>query len=702
MIRPPRPLRFVRRVLAWMRKEVRDQLPILLGLVVALPVLIALAIGAFERHLATAPPDKLELVLAGVTLVLVWFGLAGDLVAGEVGRGSIAFVRRQPGGMAAAWTAKVLVLGLAAVGLVAYAQAALGMLWTWMADGALARRSAASYVERLLAGRNEGLAWSWRVLPVLSWVLLVGAWLGRSGAASLGALLLLAAVGGPALLWVHEQPWFFGWQPAEAIANLALALGATGLLVATFSWLWGHRVLRRPWMPALGGCAALLVASAGLAGWAFADYRSWSEVGVDDDLRIATAFLGADSASLWVTVHKGVPYADGKPVNWLSSEGDTRNDGRGTPIRTWRVDLRAKHIEALADGAETWPLLPFRCALGDVYGPQRPLCPVPFLVLLQAHEAQERVTRWYDTGSARPVATLPSTARDGSVDALLQRGLRDLAFHRDADGRRVWIRDGVLEREGAERAPAGRAYAVDVQASPNWAPVPGGWAGVAPEPEADGRRPQGVLTPDGRFTPQARRDFLYWGRFLSPETHVETRLQRGQRATSLLVRRLDTDEVVVERPARPGHAFLGVRDELLVPRADGTRLALVLWNPIEDTERAVTWLGAAPASSGETPHLQTVGRRPEGACVVEVIWPAAGAGAASQRGVLVVDPAAATARQVLDHAPPVDAYMALEPDGALVVIEDHRRVVRHGPALGQREVLFPFPSGGATWTKVGE
>ena len=41
--------------------------------------------------------------------------------------------------------------------------------------------------------------------------------------------------------------------------------------------------------------------------------------------------------------------------------------------------------------------------------------------------------------------------------------------------------------------------------------------------------------------------------------------------------------------------------------------------------------------------------------------------------------------------PTFQSFVALDDDGSLVVIEDDRRIVRHGPELGQREVLFPFP-----------
>ena len=78
------PLRFAQRVFAWTVKELRERLPVVIGILIALPILYVLAITTFSTHLSTAPADKLELALAGVTLLLVWFGLAGDTLAGEV------------------------------------------------------------------------------------------------------------------------------------------------------------------------------------------------------------------------------------------------------------------------------------------------------------------------------------------------------------------------------------------------------------------------------------------------------------------------------------------------------------------------------------------------------------------------------------------------------------------------------------------
>ena len=57
----------------------------------------------------------------------------------------------------------------------------------------------------------------------------------------------------------------------------------------------------------------------------------------------------------------------------------------------------------------------------------------------------------------------------------------------------------------------------------------------------------------------------------------------------------------------------------------------------------------------------------------------------------LVDPAAATARLLEGPADARDwgSLIAIEADGAMVVIEDGRRVVRYGPGRHQTEVIFP-------------
>ena len=222
------PLRFAQRVFAWTVKELRERLPVVIGILIALPILYVLAITTFSTHLSTAPADKLELALAGVTLLLVWFGLAGDTLAGEVMGGGPSLVRRQPHGMLSLFVAKLLVLGLLTVGLALYAQHMFSWAWQALASEPLPTSAAKTFGDRLADGTNAGLMVTWLALPLLSWPLVTGAWIGRSGAASLAALLLVGMLAVPAWLVLKYAPWLLPWTRSEALGPIALALGLGG------------------------------------------------------------------------------------------------------------------------------------------------------------------------------------------------------------------------------------------------------------------------------------------------------------------------------------------------------------------------------------------------------------------------------------------------------------------------------------------
>ena len=686
------PLRFAQRVFAWTVKELRERLPVVIGILIALPILYVLAITTFSTHLSTAPADKLELALAGVTLLLVWFGLAGDTLAGEVMGGGPSLVRRQPHGMLSLFVAKLLVLGLLTVGLALYAQHMFSWAWQALASEPLPTSAAKTFGDRLADGTNAGLMVTWLALPLLSWPLVTGAWIGRSGAASLAALLLVGMLAVPAWLVLKYAPWLLPWTRSEALGPIALALGLVGVGTALVSWLVGWGRQRRPWTPALAGAVTVLVCVGSIGGWAYADFRAWSVVRPDDSLRIAAAYMGADGDSLWLTVHKGLPFADGKVVH-LGRGVEADGLKRGTPIRTWRVDLARRCVDVMADGEPTWPSLPNGCATGDPFGPQRLLCPTPVLCLFGTSE--EQPVRYYDTRHTEPVATLPRGTCDARAHRLLQAGLRELAVHRDTAGRRVWIRHGRLEREGGEAPAPDHVVPIDFGRM-RVSPVPGGWTGLVHD---RGEDHPGVVDTEGRFQAFATAEFRVSPQFLDLDRLLVVDRRRWEDSENRRLKVVDvlTDELVVEREEPRSWTALGVAGTLLVARSLDDRLAFSFWDPIHDEHSRLAWLGQElPLAASERVTLQVVGRRPDGRVVLYAHAKQAAHPFGSDRplGVMVVDPDRRQMRLVTPSMPPFQSFVALDDDGSLVLIEDDRRIVRLGPERGQREVLFPFPSEG--------
>lgn len=212
-------------------------MPVLVGIVIAIPLLYVMAVALFADDLSPLRADHVELGIAGMALALVWFGLAGDTMAAEVAGGGPHLARRQAGAMLPLFLAKLVVLGGLAVSVAWYAQYAF--VWAWHATSSLPMPDVESRGEyrwlvgelafdaRLARGLNVGLAWSWVAIPLLSWVLVAGSWIARSGAASLAGLLLVGAVAGPFLLGMDVAPWLVGWFGEQGLRNIAYVVGGS-------------------------------------------------------------------------------------------------------------------------------------------------------------------------------------------------------------------------------------------------------------------------------------------------------------------------------------------------------------------------------------------------------------------------------------------------------------------------------------------
>ncbi|MCA9315937.1 MAG: hypothetical protein H6806_05730 [Planctomycetes bacterium] len=693
-------------------------MPVLVGIVIAIPLLYVMAVALFADDLSPLRADHVELGIAGMALALVWFGLAGDTMAAEVAGGGPHLARRQAGAMLPLFLAKLVVLGGLAVSVAWYAQYAF--VWAWHATSSLPMPDVESRGEyrwlvgelafdaRLARGLNVGLAWSWVAIPLLSWVLVAGSWIARSGAASLAGLLLVGAVAGPFLLGMDVAPWLVGWFGEQGLRNIAYVVGGLGCVTALVSWLVGWSRQRRVLVPALAGGTVVLFVLGSMGAWAYADWRTWSVIEpTDPELRIQDARVGADGTSLWLVVHKGVAYADGLPVEYLHGRPQGAEEARsmrGTPIQMWRVDLTTRGIAVVANGGE-------RQFVGEGLAGTRwggwahrgPRVPLPFVALVapRAMPADSVTVEWYDTRTPQEVAVLPWGCRDGRIDRLLQAGLRDLAPQRDADGRRVWIRDGELEREGSERAPRNRVEQLELEDLYRCEPVPGGWWRSGGPVEATTRRGDlDFLHLDGSASPiattvQHERHSLS---VLDAE-HVALRMSTSDEPRWMqplqILRTATGEEVSRVRP--PGLcASVGVAARLLLVRSQSGPAPLSLWSPGGGDELPLRWQGLPlTLAEGEVCGLYTMQRHPQGHVLVKAfVYAPEDRRAGTVEVSLVVDPKALTVRQVLAQAQSLDfsrELVALDADGSLIMLEDDRRIVRHGPELGQHEVLFPFP-----------
>lgn len=236
-------------------KEWRDHRAVLVGMLLAVPLLLTVMGFALPRTALDVAPQRREFVsfISVACLALFVVSLATDLVPGEARRGHRWFLERLPGGLGAAFRGK---LALFAGGAALYA--AYGYL-------------AGAVMCRLASGEWPALpplgATAWMIAIVALWTFAVSCSLPRGAlslpaVAALALLLALPAIGlwmlfpsdGPAAWWRWESR----------------ALWVTGAVVA--AWV---AFRRRGFLRAGRACLAVGAVCA-MPYWADAAHDAWS------------------------------------------------------------------------------------------------------------------------------------------------------------------------------------------------------------------------------------------------------------------------------------------------------------------------------------------------------------------------------------------------------------------------------------------
>ena len=113
-------------------KEWRDHRAVLLGMVLAVPVLMAVA--GFTLPTNSFEDETFTVVATLGCLGIFVFAISTDLVPGEARRGRLGFLRRQPRGLSLAFLAKFLFFAGLACAFTAYGFLAAG-LTSWLVAG---------------------------------------------------------------------------------------------------------------------------------------------------------------------------------------------------------------------------------------------------------------------------------------------------------------------------------------------------------------------------------------------------------------------------------------------------------------------------------------------------------------------------------------------------------------------------------------
>jgi|GEM_PF-6045793 len=663
----------MRRLLVWTWKEAREHAARVRLLLVSIPVLTMLGAMIFREELQAGGSTG-ELTAASFIawgLVLHALVVASGLFASDVDGGQPLPAQRLPGAMGTALGAKALLyMSTALAAFVVAALCVAGALWLmgqperawevltpWRTDQGEFTRCCA--LEALVFG----------VAVALSSVCLRN----PGAAVALGAILW-AIPGGAIAYACIEHRYLFPCHPQQlgVLALIVLGILAFALVL---TWLLCRRRIGAPWRSAVTALALCLGLGGVGALHAAGSVRDYLDLQPHEaGWRISVACVGIDGRLAFTQVDR-VHHA------WPA-----RLAGHG---RSGWSSLSEARIIDLEGG--TWRRV-------GRPGAQLTNLPVDFYMRGYAAPflAARHVTYWEQFGLNEPAELFWLDGRSGALAhqhlepwpddrsrPLAQGLLRDLSTVRDSKGRRTWLWDGFLHREGSDdpvgvpaAAPALRAFPMDA--------IPGGWA----LRHRQGSMPKTafpvVEAETGRVRSVPARE---WSRaFLLSPGVVLYEERRPKVETRWTVLDLDSGR---ETPAlgQVHQACSTLQDGRVVgTREDGDATAFVIWDPrtgaVSDLRSNAPLEGSGwarftlPDTKGRL--IAKVGDRRED----------------RERGestLVLVDPARVEVRPLLKPATDVDPYdvFAIDDDGSVLIVEEGRRIARLGPALGQRVVLFP-------------
>jgi hypothetical protein len=218
-------------------KEWRDHRAIVIGFLIAMPVLLGLAGALLERRMFQG--RGLQLFVVGASLLVGALAIGADLVPGEARRGKLDFLRRLPCDLHHAYLGKLAFLLSVYVLFPAYGHGV-----AWVVGRAVGGDATAAVVlpARMVGG---GLA-------VVLWAFVVSCWLPRGALAVPAALLVLGLFALPVVLACLRYP---ALDPQAGVWLGVLAVGAP--VVGWWSFAGGRRFGRGIGASAWRGLLAL-------------------------------------------------------------------------------------------------------------------------------------------------------------------------------------------------------------------------------------------------------------------------------------------------------------------------------------------------------------------------------------------------------------------------------------------------------------
>jgi len=373
--------------LQYLWKEWRDHRSILIGMAVAVPVLLVVAGLSFPTKILEG--DAFALIVALACLALFVFALSTDLVPGEVRRGTLRFLQRLPGGVRAAFRAKLALFLGGAVAFTAYG---------WLLGGLTSLAAAGTFPQARLTLD------AWPLAVFVVWTFALSCCLPRGVLSIPATAAVFALLAVPLLVFARLLP---GLRPGIDALATPLVWGGGGLLAAWLAFTRGRRHVGgwlRParWVLAVGVCCAL-------PWWAEAasDLYAWH---YESEPRIRECVIGPGGRYAFVNRYAERP--------GVEADGRSRRYG---PLGPVIVDLTTGSV------VEEPP------ARSGFYATWRMRTSVQPLVRLWRHEQD---ALFYDGATA---------ARTEPTTEVLRAAARATAPYRLPDGRRAWPLEDRLE-----------------------------------------------------------------------------------------------------------------------------------------------------------------------------------------------------------------------------------------------------------------
>ncbi|HET6162851.1 MAG TPA: hypothetical protein VFG37_04245, partial [Planctomycetota bacterium] len=280
-------------------------------------------------------------IAALLTFAVVSLAFFGEAFAGEERRGTLDFLRRQPGGWGPPFAAKYVFLLAASVALTAWAWWC-GAAATWWIHGVASVLTRKVGFERLV----EGVA----LIPL--WSIAVSIWFPRGTLALPGAVFVFALFLAPvaaACFWARSGEVLRNSEydalvcalgvlriPDEAFGWMLRAAVVAAPLVALLSFARGRAVERGPWRAGAIGLVALLVL--------FVPGYAWTATRAVDYRRFdpAAAGLCLDGSEAWLAPSGRFAYLNANTVATSSTLGTGfwRTELHG-PTHPLRIDLES-------------------------------------------------------------------------------------------------------------------------------------------------------------------------------------------------------------------------------------------------------------------------------------------------------------------------------------------------------------------------